>query len=74
MHLLRYLREDLPARSDWDSSIFVPDFCWQRGIEVVGSIPHDSAVTEAMVAGKPVIEFSEGRVSDAIKNVWEGIK
>jgi len=50
------------------------DFCWQRGIEVVGNSPYDSVVTEAMVAGKPVIEFSEGRVSDAIKNVWEGIK
>jgi len=27
-------------------------------------------VTEAMVAGKPVVEFSEGAVSEAIKNVW----
>jgi hypothetical protein len=26
-----------------------------------------------MVAGMPVVEFSEGVVSDAIKDVWEGI-
>ena len=57
-----------------ENSRRITDFCWQRGIEVVGNIPYDSVVTEAMVAGKPVIEFSEGRVSDAIKNVWEGIK
>ena len=57
-----------------ENSRRITDFCRQRGIEVVGNIPYDSVVTEAMVAGKPVIEFSEGRVSDAIKNVWEGIK
>ena len=57
-----------------ENSRRITEFCWQRGIEVVGNIPYDSVVTEAMVAGKPVIEFSEGRVSDAIKNVWEGIK
>jgi len=27
-------------------------------------------VTEAMVAGKPVVEFSEGKVSEAIRDVW----
>ena len=57
-----------------ENSRRITDFCWQRGIEVVGNIPYDPVVTEAMVAGKPVVEFSEGRVSDAIKNVWEGIK
>jgi len=57
-----------------ENSRRITDFCRQRGIEVVGNIPYDSVVTEAMVAGKPVVEFSEGRVSDAIKNVWEGIK
>ncbi|NQE45237.1 Heterodisulfide reductase subunit A-like protein [ANME-1 cluster archaeon GoMg2] len=56
-----------------ENSRRITEFCRQRGIEVVGNIPYDSVVTEAMVAGKPVIEFSEGRVSDAIKNVWEGI-
>ncbi|NQE05098.1 Heterodisulfide reductase subunit A-like protein [ANME-1 cluster archaeon GoMg1] len=49
-------------------------FCRQRGIEVVGNIPYDSVVTEAMVAGMPVVEFSEGVVSEAIKDVWGSIK
>ena len=57
-----------------ENSRRITEFCRQRGIEVVGNIPYDPVVTEAMVAGKPVIEFLEGRVSDAIKNVWEGIK
>ena len=51
----------------------ITEFCRQRGVEVVGKIPYDSVVTEAMVAGMPVVEFSDGRVSDAIKDVWKGI-
>ncbi|MCW3130669.1 MAG: ATP-binding protein [Methanophagales archaeon] len=52
----------------------ITEFCRQRGIEVVGNIPYDPVVTEAMVAGKPVVEFSEGKVSEAIKEVWGSIK
>ena len=48
-------------------------FCRQRGVEMVGNIPYDPVVTEAMVAGKPVVEFSDGRVSEAIRDVWECI-
>ena len=32
-------------------------FCTERGVEVVGKIPYDPSVTEAMVAGKPVVEL-----------------
>ena len=53
-----------------ENSRRITEFCRQRGIEVVGNIPYDSVVTEAMVAGKPVVEFSKGKVSDEIKKVW----
>jgi len=56
-----------------ENSRRITEFCRQRGIEVVGNIPYDPVVTEAMVAGMPVVEFSEGVVSEAIKDVWEGI-
>ncbi len=56
-----------------ENSRRITEFCRQRGIEVVGNIPYDAVVTEAMVAGMPVVEFSEGLVSDAIKDVWESI-
>jgi len=32
-------------------------FCAERGVEVVGKIPFDPSVTEAMVAGRPVVEL-----------------
>jgi len=39
-----------------ENSRRITEFCRQRGVE--------------MVAGKPVVEFSEGKVSEAIKDVW----
>ncbi|MCK4398816.1 MAG: ATP-binding protein, partial [Methanophagales archaeon] len=57
-----------------ENSKRITEFCRQRGVEMVGNIPYDSVVTEAMVAGMPVVEFSEGKVSDAIRDVWGGIK
>ena len=56
-----------------ENSRRITEFCRQRGVEMVGNIPYDPVVTEAMVAGMPVVEFSDGRVSDAIKDVWAAI-
>ncbi len=56
-----------------ENSARITEFCRQRGIKVVGNIPYGSVVTEAMVAGMPVVEFSDGVVSDAIKDVWTAI-
>jgi len=47
-------------------------FCEENEIEVAGKIPFDPIVTEAMVAGKTVVEHSPGNiVSQEIKNVWK---
>jgi MinD superfamily P-loop ATPase len=56
-----------------ENSKRITEFCRQRGIEVVGKIAYDSVVTEAMVAGKPVVEFSGGEVANAIRDVWNNI-
>jgi MinD superfamily P-loop ATPase len=50
----------------------IAEFCESNGVEVVGKIPFDSIVTEAMVAGKPVMEYSpKCSVSKAIKEMWQ---
>lgn len=50
----------------------IVEFCGSSGVEVVGKIPFDQIVTEAMVAGKPVVEFApESRVSSAIREMLE---
>jgi MinD superfamily P-loop ATPase len=49
-------------------------FCGENGAEVVGKIPFSPKVTEAMVNGKTVIEYSpKGAVAKEIQNVWEKI-
>ncbi len=35
-------------------------FCVERGVEVVGQIPYDTVVTEAMVQGRPVTGYTDG--------------
>ena len=52
----------------------IEDFCQSYGIEVAGKISFDTIVTEALVIGKPVVEYSNGDVSSQIKGLWERIK
>ena len=52
----------------------IADHCAKNRIELVGRIPYDTAVTHAMVAGKSIVEFSDGRVSDAIKDIWHKVE
>jgi MinD superfamily P-loop ATPase len=50
----------------------IVEFCGSNGVEVVGEIPFDPIVTESMVAGKPIVEYSpESRVSKAIAELWK---
>ena len=48
--------------------------CREKGIEVRGWIPFDKAVTEAMIAGKSVTEYSpESPASLGIRDLWDGV-
>jgi MinD superfamily P-loop ATPase len=57
------------ARSDG-----IAAFCAERGVELVGRIPYDTVVTEAMVQGRPVTEHTDGPVTEALRDVWEQVK
>lgn len=57
-----------------DRSREIATFCAEQGIEVVGQIPFDTVVTEAMVRGLPVTAFSDGAVSRELRRVWARIK
>jgi MinD superfamily P-loop ATPase len=48
--------------------------CTRQGIEVVGKIPYNTAVTEAMVHGQPATAHTDGPVSAALRQVWQRIK
>ncbi|RZB33223.1 MAG: hypothetical protein AEth_00016 [Candidatus Argoarchaeum ethanivorans] len=57
-----------------ENSRKITEFCKEHGVAIVRNIPYDPVVTDAMVAGMPVVEFSDCAVSDAIKEIWGGIK
>lgn len=49
-------------------------YCAARGVEVVGRIPYDTVVTEAMVAGQPVTAVDQGTVVQAVHGIWQRVK
>lgn len=52
----------------------IAEFCKDRGVEVVARIPFDRAVTDAMVVGKTIIEYSaENSVSREMRRMWERV-
>ncbi len=51
----------------------IVESCRKSGVNVISKIPYDPIVTEAMVAGKPVVEFSDGEVSRKIGEMWNNI-
>jgi MinD superfamily P-loop ATPase len=51
----------------------IESFCYDRGVGVVAKIPMDNVVTEALVHGVPVVEYSENGVSEEIHRAWDGV-
>lgn len=52
----------------------IEDHCHENGIPVVGRLPYDNITTMAMIAGKNVIEYSDGDFSKNIKDIWNNVK
>ncbi len=51
----------------------IEEYCRSNNIELVGKIPFDISVTEALVRGLPIVEYSNNEVTHEIKNLWEKI-
>jgi MinD superfamily P-loop ATPase len=56
-----------------ENTISIHDYCRKNGVEVAAMIPFDNAVTEAMVKGISVVEYTDGRVAREIKSLWQYI-
>lgn len=52
----------------------VAAFCDERNVELVGRIPYNTAVTEAMVQGQPVTAYTDGSISEALRRIWDRVK
>ncbi len=56
-----------------ENSRQIESYCANQKVEVVSLIPFDNVVTEALVNGLPVVEFSDGRVKQEIENLWRKV-
>jgi MinD superfamily P-loop ATPase len=52
----------------------IETYCEQQNIEVVGKIPFDMLVTQAMVQGQPVTAYQPGSpASRSLREVWRRV-
>jgi MinD superfamily P-loop ATPase len=51
----------------------IEGYCRQQGVEVAAKIPFDNVVTEAMVQGLPIVEYTDNSVSRQIELLWQNI-
>ncbi len=50
----------------------ITSFCREHGVEIVGKVSFNPVVTEAMVNGKPIVEYaSASAVAKEIEKMWE---
>jgi len=54
-----------------DNTRQIEDYCLNLGAEVASRVPFDNVVTEAMVQGLPVVEYSQGKVTQEIESLWQ---
>jgi len=52
----------------------IASFCAGRDIPLVGQLPYDPIVTEAMVAGQPVTAVDHAPIAQALREMWAQIK
>ena len=52
----------------------IRQYCKAHGVGADTLIPFDNVFTEAMVSGKSVVEYSDGRTANEIRSLWQSIK
>ena len=54
-----------------DNTRQIEYYCRNQGVGIAAKIPFDNAVTEAIVQGLPVVEYSQGKVTHEIESLWQ---
>ena len=57
-----------------DNTRQIENYCLNQQIEVVSKVPFDNVVTEALVQGLPVVEYSRGKVAKEIESLWRHVR
>jgi MinD superfamily P-loop ATPase len=57
-----------------DNTKKIEQYCKDNGMQVVGKLPYDTLITNAMIHEQNVIEFSNGKLSHEIHEMWNKIQ
>lgn len=49
-------------------------FCAEHGTEMIGQVPYDTIVTQAMVDGEPVTAYTDGDATQTLQAIWRRIR
>ena len=52
----------------------IREYCCGQGVEVAAMVPFDNAVTEAMVRGLPVVEYTDNSAAREIGLLWQHVR
>lgn len=52
----------------------IESYCIENSITILGSLPHDPVVTQAMVAGQPITEFQSNGFAAQVRQIWQHIE
>ncbi|OYD14608.1 (4Fe-4S)-binding protein, partial [candidate division WOR-3 bacterium JGI_Cruoil_03_44_89] len=56
-----------------ENSKSIEDWCNKNEIPVLGKIPFDNSVSESIVKGVPIVEYTNSEVTWVIKKIWREI-
>lgn len=56
-----------------DNTNQIESDCLNQGVEVAARIPFDNVVTEALVRGLPVVEYTQNSVARQIETLWQTV-
>jgi MinD superfamily P-loop ATPase len=56
-----------------DNTEKIKQYCKENDIPIVGTLPYDTIVTQAMIREQSVIEFSNDRLSRKVREMWTKI-
>jgi MinD superfamily P-loop ATPase len=57
-----------------DNAGHIESFCLKKGLKVFGRLPHDRAITDAMVSGLTITEHTSNGMAREVADIWGNIR
>ncbi len=56
-----------------DNARQIESYCLSQRVEIASKIPFDTIVIEALVQGLPIVEYSQGKITQEIETLWQAV-